>query len=121
MTVKRTTVTWALIAATSLVLLTSNVGCEVAKLFHFNFKKFTRERYDTIYHGQRRDQVRKKLGKPHQTTGNAWIYSDDKPFCTAAVFFEADKVTAKQWSDFEPIDPRGAKQFRPSQPTTGPK
>ena len=114
-------VTWAVIAAMLLVVLTSCGGCGVTKLFHFNYKKFTRERYDTIYHGQRRDQVRKKLGKPRETTGNAWIYSDDKPFCTAVVFFdEADKVTGKQWSDMDPIDPHKAKQFRPTHPA-GPK
>jgi hypothetical protein len=107
--VKPSAVAWALIAA---MFLTSCGGCEVAKLFSFNFKKFTRERYDTIYHGQPREQVRKKLGEPHETTGNAWVYSHEEPFYTAVVFFEAGKVTAKRWSEMDRMDPRKAKEFR---------
>lgn len=109
MTVKPAAVIWVLLAATA---LTACGGCDIVKLFHFDFRKFTRERYDTIYHGQPREQVRKKLGRPHQTTGNAWVYSRDEPFHTAVIFFEADKVTGKRWSDFEEIDPVRAKEFR---------
>ena len=106
---------WVLLAATALTVCG---GCDVLRLFSFNFRKFTRERYDTIYHGQPSEQVRKRLGRPHETMGNAWVYSREKPFHTAVIFFEADKVIGKRWSDFDRIDPRTTKEFR--EPATRP-
>ncbi len=61
-------------------------------------KKFTRQRYETIYIGMPDRQVRKILGEPHLARGESWRYLHEKPFYKAIIEFENGRVKSKSWS-----------------------
>ncbi len=59
---------------------------------------FTRSAFDTIYVGQPRYDVRRKLGEPTHRLDGAWLYVHEAPFRKAIVRFEDDRVVSKEWS-----------------------
>ncbi len=65
------------------------VGCQ---------DSFTRQRYETIYHGMPDWQVRNILGEPTISNHQTWQYVNDHPYYKAILRFEEGKVAEKTWS-----------------------
>ncbi len=60
--------------------------------------RFTRQRYETIYDGQKAPQVEKTLGRPLRRTDREWTYVHEKPFYQAVIYFDPDaRVTGTVW------------------------
>jgi len=93
---------WALSALTGMMVAGLLSGCG----------RFSREMYDTIFHGQLQSEVRSKLGRPDRTVDNAWIYVRRRPFGSAAILFENGEVCGKIWSDTKPIDLEAIERYR---------
>ena len=75
------------------VLLVSLLLCGCAE-------KLTYQRWETIHNGDLPEVVKATLGEPWQTTDMAWVYyNDDHRHINSYVYFEADKVIGKTWSD----------------------
>jgi hypothetical protein len=78
------------LAAATIVLALLSAGCDGGA--------FTRSAFDTIYVGQPRYDVRRKLGEPTHRLDDAWLYVHEAPFRKAIVRFEDDRVVSKEWS-----------------------
>ncbi|HAU36909.1 MAG TPA: hypothetical protein DCX07_04245 [Phycisphaerales bacterium] len=83
---KRAIVLLLVVGALALVC----TGCE---------KKFTRQRFDTIYVGQPEMEVELTLGEPTAKFSDSWSYINDEPFYKAVISFEKGRVTDKAWYD----------------------
>ena len=66
-------------------------------------KKFTRQRYETIYTGQSAFDVEKTLGDPADGGGHkfsdTWTYINHRPFYKAVIEFKSGRVSKKVWYD----------------------
>jgi len=82
--------------------------------------KFIRPRYDTIYVGQPKAEVRNMLGRPDKAVGNAWGYVHDEPFYNAVIVFEKGHVARKLWSNSRKFSVPPAPPKPPSRPAPGP-
>lgn len=64
--------------------------------------KLTYENWERVEEGMYANEVEAILGEPtFPATDNAWIYSDDDRGISAAVYFEDDRVSRKNWADVE--------------------
>jgi hypothetical protein len=86
----RKTILWLSLIAVVL----SAAGCTLAP-----YKKFDRQRYETLYHGQPDFEVQKTMGKPARIEGNQWTYIHETPYYQAVITFdENDELINKEWS-----------------------
>jgi hypothetical protein len=84
------TIRWALLGA----IVFNATACTMAL-----FRKFDRQRYETLYHGQADFEVEKTMGKPHRVEGNQWTYIHDNPDYHAVITFdENDELINKTWA-----------------------
>ena len=99
------------ISKTIRCLLLAAIALNAAACTMSLFRKFDRQRYETLYHGQPYYAVEDTLGKPTEIDERQWIYTHESPFYRAVITYDADgKLVNKEWflTDDEPeVNPAG--------------
>ncbi len=88
--------TRSIVLWTACLLIGSLAGC--------GGRKFTPQRYDTVYIGQPAWAVERTLGAAAEKSPDRWIYLHTKPYYRATITFQDGEVTAKHWTYLRPGD-----------------
>jgi len=67
-------------------------------------RKFTPQRYDTVYIGQPAWAVERALGAADERSPERWIYLHSKPYYRATITFQNGQVSEKHWTYLRPDD-----------------